>query len=158
MKPLSAAELEKYGAFEIDESQEDYQVEEIPNSEIHDSPNSESTSQQLQHSLFKVQKNGVSTWTMLKTLSSNLQGGIKLSEIGFAQQQDRNCLSSQFISVPNRFRDAIQNKGSYPNFSLEFVGFTPSKMKVKKKKKKLIASEKKIENKDSFTLDLNLGG
>lgn len=84
----------------------DFIVEEIP---LYDFTN------EGEHLILKVRKKNITTFELLKIIAKILQ--INMRDIGYAGLKDKNSLSYQFISVPNKafksFGSALNNEDSF---------------------------------------------
>ncbi len=60
-----------------------------------------------EHLIAKVRKKELTTWQMLQSLSEYL--GVKLRDIGYAGLKDKNALTYQYISLPRRYEEALEN-------------------------------------------------
>ncbi len=104
--------------FHFKQSPRDFVVEEIPLYPF---------SGEGAHLILKLRKKSLTTFELLKILSSNL--GIKESEIGYAGLKDKNALSIQYISLP---RHLIQTRiESFNHSNIKILSQTYHQNKIK---------------------------
>ncbi|SFV63229.1 tRNA pseudouridine 13 synthase [hydrothermal vent metagenome] len=86
--------------FVFNPSPRDFIVEEIPLYEF---------SGEGEHLILKVRKKELTTWEMLDIISGYI--GIRRRDIGYAGLKDKHAMTIQSISVPLKYRDALENFG-----------------------------------------------
>ena len=82
--------------FHFAQSPRDFVVDEIPLYEA---------SGEGEHLMVHIRKKNLSTWELVDVLCNTL--GIKGKEIGTAGLKDKNALTTQYITVPARFEEAL---------------------------------------------------
>lgn len=104
--------------FYFKQSPRDFVVEEVP---------LYSFSGEGAHLILKLRKKSLTTFEILKVLSSNL--GIKENEIGYAGLKDKNALSIQYISLPRHLTDKIESL-NLPNIKILEKTYHNNKIKL----------------------------
>lgn len=84
--------------FHFAQSPRDFVVDEIPLYEA---------SGEGEHLIVHIRKKNLSTWEMVDILCNTT--GVKAKEIGTAGLKDKNALTTQYISVPARIEETLQN-------------------------------------------------
>ena len=84
--------------FHFAQSPRDFVVDEIPLYEF---------SGEGEHLILHVRKKNLSTWEMVDIICNSM--GVQAKEIGTAGLKDKNALTTQYISVPARIEEALEN-------------------------------------------------
>jgi len=89
---------------------EDFRVDEQSDLDI--------SQKDLEFSLYRLEKTGLDTFTLLAYLSKRL--GVPYKEFGVAGLKDRHAITVQNITIPSRYKVTSVNE---QNFKLEHIGY-----------------------------------
>ena len=103
--------------FVFNPSSRDFLVEEIPLYEF---------SGEGEHLVLKVRKKNLTTWEMIDILSSHL--GLPKKEIGYAGLKDKHAVTFQYISMPKRVEDKLEN---FEHASIKIISKTYHNNKIR---------------------------
>jgi tRNA pseudouridine13 synthase len=104
--------------FYFNSSSRDFSVEEVP---LYDFSNNG------EHLILKVRKKNLTTWDMLNILSSHL--GISKKDIGYAGLKDKNAITIQYISIPKKYENKINNF-NHPEIKILDKTYHKNKIKI----------------------------
>lgn len=90
--------LHNKNEFVFNPSPRDFTVEEIPLYEF---------SNEGEHLILKIRKKELTTWEMLDVISGYI--GIKRREIGYAGLKDKHAMTIQSISIPYKYKEALED-------------------------------------------------
>ncbi len=90
--------LKNKNEFVFNSSPRDFTVEEIPLYAF---------SGEGEHLILKVRKKELTTWEMLDIISGYI--GIRRRDIGYAGLKDKHAMTIQSVSVPNKYREKLEN-------------------------------------------------
>ena len=103
--------------FVFNPSPRDFTVEEIPLYEF---------SGEGEHLILKIRKKGLTTWEMLDVISGYI--GIRRRDIGYAGLKDKNAMTIQSISVPFKYKEALEN---FTHEKIKIVEMTQHNNKIR---------------------------
>lgn len=93
LRYLNHSEIDVY----FKQSKEDFTVDEIPLYEF---------TGDGEHLILRIRKKDLSTWDMVEILSNQI--GCKSRDIGYAGLKDKNAMTIQYISLPRKFEEQVE--------------------------------------------------